>query len=46
MNKKLGLKFAAYDFIVTKEHPSGAWLWIENKIGYPISETLAGFLLS
>jgi hypothetical protein len=54
MNKKLGLNFAVYDFIVTKEYeycflavnPSGAWLWVENKIGFPISETLAEFLLS
>ncbi|MGC1951645.1 MAG: hypothetical protein WA970_03490 [Gammaproteobacteria bacterium] len=45
---KLGLVFAAYDFIVTKSqdiffleaNPSGQWMWLEQQLGMPISEAV------
>jgi glutathione synthase/RimK-type ligase-like ATP-grasp enzyme len=54
MNKKLGLNYAAYDFIVTPDNeycflevnPLGQWLWIEHKTNLPISLALAELLLS
>lgn len=46
---KLGLVFAAYDFIVTKNqdiffleaNPSGQWMWLEQQLGMPISQAVA-----
>ncbi len=43
------LVFGAYDFIMTPEghpiflevNPSGQWLWIEEKLGLPISKAIA-----
>jgi glutathione synthase/RimK-type ligase-like ATP-grasp enzyme len=54
MNDKLGLKYGAYDFIVTPNeeyyflevNPVGQWLWIEEKTGLPLSSTLAELLSS
>lgn len=54
MNNQLGLIYAAYDFIVTPKeeyyflevNPLGQWLWIENKLGLPISKALAEALVS
>jgi glutathione synthase/RimK-type ligase-like ATP-grasp enzyme len=50
--KSLGLQFGCIDLILTPEgeyvflevNPSGQWLWIEQLIGSPISNTLAGLL--
>lgn len=49
LHRKLGLFFAAYDFIVDEEgaivflevNPAGQWLWLEDKLGFPISERIA-----
>jgi hypothetical protein len=54
MNEKLGLRYAAYDLIVTPDeeyfflevNPMGQWLWIEEKLGLPISRRLAELLIS
>jgi glutathione synthase/RimK-type ligase-like ATP-grasp enzyme len=54
MNIKLGLHFAAYDFIVTPNdevyflevNPGGQWLWIENQTNLQISKALAEYMLS
>ncbi len=48
----LGLVFAAYDFIVTKNgdifflevNPSGQWMWLEEQLGLPISGAIADAL--
>lgn len=53
MNKKFGLVFAAYDFVVTPSgeyfflevNPAGQWLWIEKKLNIPISKTLSSLLI-
>lgn len=52
MHKKLGLVFGAYDFIVDKNNtpiflecnPVGQWLWLEDILDIPISDTLAEIL--
>lgn len=49
---KLGLVFAAYDFIVTKNqdlffleaNPSGQWMWLEQQLGLPISRAVSDAL--
>lgn len=54
MNFKLGLHFAAYDFIVTPNgefyflevNPGGQWLWIENKTNLQISKALAEYMIN
>jgi glutathione synthase/RimK-type ligase-like ATP-grasp enzyme len=46
---KLGLFFAAYDFVVDRAgelylldvNPAGQWMWLEEKLGFPISEEIA-----
>lgn len=48
-HKSLGLVYGAYDFIVTPDHlfvflevnPAGQYLWLEEKLGLPISEAIA-----
>lgn len=48
LHKRLGLVYAAYDFIVDQEghevflecNPSGQWLWLENFLGLEIGEML------
>lgn len=53
LHRELGLFFAAYDFIVDEEgrmvflevNPTGQWLWLEQRLGLPISERLAGALV-
>jgi hypothetical protein len=52
LHRKLGLFFAAYDFIVNDEgrmiflevNPTGQWLWLEEKLGFPISQRIANAL--
>jgi glutathione synthase/RimK-type ligase-like ATP-grasp enzyme len=49
---ELGLVYGAIDMIRTPDHryvflevnPSGQWLWVEEKTGLPISQTLADLL--
>lgn len=52
--RKSGLVYGAYDLIKSKSggyvflecNPSGQWLWMENKLGIPISETFAHYLMN
>lgn len=49
----LGLRFGALDFALTPAgeyvfleiNPSGQWLWLEDKLGFPISEQIASWLV-
>jgi glutathione synthase/RimK-type ligase-like ATP-grasp enzyme len=49
----LGLDFGALDFVLTPQNeyvflevnPNGQWIWIEEKLGFPISEAIATRLL-
>lgn len=49
LHRRFGLFFAAYDFIVDEEgrmiflevNPTGQWLWLEDKLGLPISQRIA-----
>ncbi len=53
VHSQLGLVYGAYDFIVTPNqeyvflevNPSGQWLWMEEKIGVPISTAIVDVLL-
>jgi len=48
-HRKLGLFFAAYDFVVNKDgklvflevNPAGQWMWLELRLNLPISERIA-----
>ncbi|URR11152.1 hypothetical protein LT980_14485 [Citrobacter portucalensis] len=48
-HNRLGLVFAAYDFIVNSRqdifflevNPSGQWMWLEQQLGMPISAAIA-----
>lgn len=50
----LGLKFGALDFVLTPQgdyvfleiNPNGQWAWIEDKLGLPISDSIAGWLVA
>lgn len=50
----LGLKFGALDFVITPKgdyvflevNPNGQWAWIEDKLGLPISESIADWLIA
>ena len=50
--KKLGLQFGAIDLALTNDgcymffeiNPNGEWLWIEDRLGYPIAERIALWL--
>ena len=52
MTERLGLSFAAADFVVTAEgkhyfvdlNPSGQWGWIEDATSLPIAEAIAALL--
>lgn len=54
MNQRLGLRFGAYDFIVTPEgdivflevNPVGQWLWLEIATGLEMTRALANYLIS
>jgi glutathione synthase/RimK-type ligase-like ATP-grasp enzyme len=49
----LGLSFGAIDFVLTPRNeyvflevnPNGQWVWIEEKLGFPITEAIATWLL-
>ena len=49
LHRELGLVFAAYDFIVDVDdaiffleaNPAGQWMWLEQKLGMPISKSVA-----
>ncbi len=53
MNNQLGLMYAAYDLVVTPSgeyvflevNQAGQWLWLEDAIGIPISQSLARALI-
>lgn len=53
LNEALGLSYSAIDIIKTPEgdyvfleaNPNGQWLWIEEKVGFPISNALTRALL-
>lgn len=48
----LGLSFGALDLVLTPDNkyvfleinPNGQWVWIEEKLGFPISEAIADWL--
>ena len=50
--KNLGLQFGAIDLALTHDgcyvffeiNPNGEWLWIEDRLGYPIAERIALWL--
>lgn len=50
--KNLGLQFGAIDLALTRDgryvffeiNPNGEWLWIEDRLGYPIAERIALWL--
>jgi len=51
-HKRAGLNYAAYDFLERGDdivflecNPLGAWLWIEDILGFKVSEHIARFLL-
>lgn len=52
LHRLLGLSYGAYDLIVTHDgeavflevNPAGQWLWIEERLGYPISASIARLL--
>lgn len=49
----LGLNFGALDFVLTPRNeyvflevnPNGQWVWIEDKLGFPVTEAIARWLL-
>jgi len=52
LTRELGLSFAAIDLVLNQEgkyfflevNPSGQWLWVEDKTGFPISDAVADWL--
>lgn len=53
ITSRLGLRYAAIDFVLDKEgnywfleaNPNGQWAWIETRTGHPITERLVDALL-
>lgn len=51
--RELGLVFGALDFVLTPDgryvfleiNPNGQWLWIEDKLGFPITRQVAAWLM-
>jgi len=51
--REMGLSFGAIDLVLTPDgtyyflevNPNGQWLWIEDRLGYPISECIARWLV-
>lgn len=51
--RELDLAFGALDFVLTPDgryvfleiNPNGQWLWIEDKLGFPITESVASWLM-
>lgn len=49
---RLGLTFGAIDLVLDEDgalkflevNPNGEWMWIEDLVGYPVSDSIAGFL--
>jgi len=54
LHRVLGLVYGAYDFILDEDdefiflevNPSGQWLWLEKKLNFPISKSIADLLIS
>lgn len=52
MARRFGTGFAALDLVLTPEgdyvflesNPNGEWLWIEDTLGFPISDSIASYL--
>jgi glutathione synthase/RimK-type ligase-like ATP-grasp enzyme len=52
MTNRMNIRFAAIDFVLTPDNryvflelnPNGEWLWIEDRLGYPISEDIVRYL--
>jgi len=52
--QELGLQFGALDFVLTPEgryvflevNPNGQWLWIEERLGYSITDAISKWLQS
>lgn len=52
--RKLGLQYGAIDLALTEDqrhvffeiNPNGEWLWLEDKLGFPISKKISQWLLS
>ena len=50
----LGLKYGAIDLVLTPEgeyvflevNPNGQWVWVEDKLGLPVSESIASWLFT
>lgn len=50
--KCVNLSYGALDFVMDKHgryiflevNPSGQWLWLEDQLGFPIADTIAGWL--
>jgi glutathione synthase/RimK-type ligase-like ATP-grasp enzyme len=50
--KRLGLSFGAIDLVLTPDgryvflevNPSGQWLWLQDRLGFPITECIASWL--
>jgi ATP-grasp ribosomal peptide maturase len=52
LTRRLGLAFAAMDFVITPENehvflevnPGGQWLWLESETGLPMTQAMADLL--
>lgn len=52
LTRKLGLAYAAIDlrrrpdgeFVFFEANPSGAWLWVQERTGVPVTETFVSYL--
>lgn len=52
LHNEFGLVYGAYDFVVKNDgtpvflevNPSGQWMWIENRLGFPIGDRIAAAL--
>lgn len=54
LHREFGLIYGAYDFIIKpggepvflEVNPSGQWMWLEEMLGFPISEKIAKLLVA
>lgn len=52
LHRRLGLFYCAYDFVVNHGdipilldvNPAGQWMWLESRLGFPVSERIASAL--
>ncbi len=53
LHKMLGLGYGAYDLIIDRSgdvvflevNPAGQWMWLEDRLGLPISASIADYLM-